>query len=146
MQLSGIFAGFCSVSVSSLLLGNLYDFVLKAAHNLQIHRKITNRLVGLHLVDDIAFDIEGRTVFDVPFWFYVLPIVWVLLLVELYEPHVAASGKRTTRGIAIAAFVGLLAYSVLFIIQQDSNLPRVCVGGILFFASCVALLWRMMLI
>ena len=46
---------------------------------------------------------------DVPFWFYLLPIIWILLLVELYEPHVAGSGRKTTRGIAIAAFVGLLA-------------------------------------
>jgi drug/metabolite transporter (DMT)-like permease len=82
---------------------------------------------------------EAQTVFDVPFWFYLLPMIWVLLLVELYEPHVAASGRKTTRGIAIAAFVGLLAYSLAFIIQQQSNLPRIGVGGFLFFASVLTL-------
>ena len=46
---------------------------------------------------------------EAPFWFYLLPIVWMLLLVELYEPHVAGSGRKTMRGIAIAAFVGLAA-------------------------------------
>jgi exopolysaccharide biosynthesis polyprenyl glycosylphosphotransferase len=70
----------------------------------------------------------------------------VLLLVELYEPHIAASGKRTTRGIAVAAFIGLLAYSVLFIIQQKSNLPRVGVGGFLLYSSILTLIWRMMFI
>src|SRR6266498_1232131 len=89
---------------------------------------------------------EAQTAFDVPFWFYLLPIIWVLLLVELYEPHVAASGRRTTRGIAIAAFVGLLAYSVLFIIQQKSNLPRIGVGGFLLYASLLTLAWRMIFI
>jgi exopolysaccharide biosynthesis polyprenyl glycosylphosphotransferase len=89
---------------------------------------------------------EAQTVFDVPFWFYLLPMIWVLLLVELYEPHVAASGRKTTRGIAIAAFVGLLAYSLAFIIQQQSNLPRIGVGGFLFFASVLTLTWRMMFI
>jgi exopolysaccharide biosynthesis polyprenyl glycosylphosphotransferase len=89
---------------------------------------------------------EAQTVFDVPLWFYLLPIIWVLLLVELYEPHVAASGKKTTRGIAIAAFVGLLAYSLFFIFQQQSNLPRIGVGGFLLFASALTLVWRMMFI
>jgi exopolysaccharide biosynthesis polyprenyl glycosylphosphotransferase len=89
---------------------------------------------------------EGQTVFDVPFWFYLLPIIWILLLIELYEPHVAASGKRTTRGIAIAAFIGLLAYSLVFIIQQQSNLPRIGVGGFLLYASLLTLAWRMLFI
>ena len=30
------------------------------------------------------------------FWFYLLPIVWLFLLIELYDPHVAGSGRRTT--------------------------------------------------
>ena len=89
---------------------------------------------------------EGQTVFAVPIWFYLLPIIWVLLLVELYEPHVAASGRKTTRGIAIAAFIGLLAYSLVFIIQQQSNLPRIGVGGFLLYASLLTLAWRMIFI
>jgi exopolysaccharide biosynthesis polyprenyl glycosylphosphotransferase len=89
---------------------------------------------------------RGQTVFEIPFWFYLLPIIWVLLLVELYEPHVASSGRRTTRGIAIAAFIGLLAYSVVFIIQQDSNLPRIGVGAFLLYASLLTVLWRMVFI
>ena len=89
---------------------------------------------------------EGQTVFEVPFWFYLLPLIWVLLLVELYEPHVAASGRKTSRGIAIAAFIGLLAYSLVFIIQQQSNLPRIGVGAFLLFASILTLVWRMLFI
>ena len=81
-----------------------------------------------------------------PFWFYILPIIWVLLLVELYEPHVAGSGRKTTRGIAIAAFVGLLAYSLVFILTQSTNLPRVGVGAFLLFASLLTLGWRMLFI
>ena len=79
-------------------------------------------------------------------WFYLLPIVWVLLLVELYEPHVASSGRRTMRGIALAAFIGLAAYSLLFIIREDTNLPRVGVGAFLFFASALTLFWRVVFI
>ena len=84
---------------------------------------------------------------EVPFWFYLLPIIWMLLLVELYEPHVAGSGRRTTRGIAIAAFVGLAAYSLVFILRQDpTNLPRIGVGAFLFFASILTLAWRVLFI
>ncbi len=79
-------------------------------------------------------------------WFYLLPIVWMLLLVELYEPHVASSGRRTTRGIALAAFIGLSAYSLVFIVKQDTNLPRVGVGAFLLFASALTLLWRIIFI
>ena len=80
------------------------------------------------------------------FWFYLLPIVWMLLLVELYESHVASSGRKTTRGIALAAFIGLAAYSMVFIVRQDTNLPRIGVGAFLLFASILTLTWRMIFI
>ncbi|RPJ22817.1 MAG: sugar transferase [Chloroflexi bacterium] len=83
---------------------------------------------------------------NAPFWFYLLPIIWMLLLVELYEAHVAGSGRKTTRGIALAAFIGLLGYSLVFILQQNANLPRVGVGAFLLFASVLTLLWRMLFI
>jgi exopolysaccharide biosynthesis polyprenyl glycosylphosphotransferase len=79
-------------------------------------------------------------------WFYLLPIIWILLLIELYDPHVAGSGRRTSRGIALAAFIGLAAYSLVFIIKEDTNLPRVGVGAFLFFASILTLTWRMIFI
>jgi exopolysaccharide biosynthesis polyprenyl glycosylphosphotransferase len=87
-----------------------------------------------------------QIVFNVQSWFYLLPIVWLILLVELYEPHVAASGRRTTRGVAIAAAVGLLAYSLIFIFQQNSDLPRIGVGAFLLYASFLTLGWRMVFI
>src|SRR5512138_3720070 len=79
---------------------------------------------------------------NVPIWFYLLPIIWMLLLVDLYEPHVAGSGRKTTRGIALAAFIGLLGYSLVFILQQNANMPRIGVGAFLLFASLLTLLWR----
>ena len=85
--------------------------------------------------------------FKVPVWFYLLPIAWMLLLVELYEPHVASSGRKTSRGIAVAGFVGLMAYSLVFIVRQDPNsLPRIGVGAFLLFASLLTLAWRMVFI
>jgi exopolysaccharide biosynthesis polyprenyl glycosylphosphotransferase len=82
----------------------------------------------------------------VPFWFYLLPILWMVLLVELYEPHVAGSSRRTMRGVAIAAFLGLIAYALVFITRQDTNLPRIGFGAFLIYAALLTLIWRMVFI
>ena len=80
---------------------------------------------------------------EIPFWFYMLPLVWLLLMVESYEPHTSGSWRKTLRAIAVAPIVGLLGYSVLFTINQDPNsLPRIAVGAFLVFASFLTLLWR----
>ena len=80
---------------------------------------------------------------DIPYWFYLLPIVWLLLMVELYDPHKSANWGRTWRGVMLAAFLGLLGYSLLFTIRQDPNsLPRIGVGGFLLLASLLTLFWR----
>ena len=135
-----LFTGDLFMAIGSVLLA-LYTW---SQYNLYVFQVLYDRYLEQGLKPNQARDLAtAQTVFDVPFWFYLLPIMWVLLLVELYEPHVAASGRRTTRGVAIAAFVGLLAYSLLFIIQQQSNLPRIGVGGFLLFASLLTLAWRM---
>jgi exopolysaccharide biosynthesis polyprenyl glycosylphosphotransferase len=80
---------------------------------------------------------------QVPVWFYLLPIIWLLLLVESYEIHTAANWKKTLRSIAVAPLVGLLAYSLLFTINQDPNsLPRIGVGVFLVLATVLTLTWR----
>jgi exopolysaccharide biosynthesis polyprenyl glycosylphosphotransferase len=63
--------------------------------------------------------------------------------VESYEIHTAASWKKTLRSIAVAPIVGLLAYSLLFTINQDPNsLPRIGVGVFLVLATALTLTWR----
>jgi exopolysaccharide biosynthesis polyprenyl glycosylphosphotransferase len=91
-----------------------------------------------------ATNIANRGInIDTPFWFYLLPLVWLLLMVDSYDPHSAANWKKTLRGIAVAPLVGLLGYSVLFILNQDPNsLPRIGVGAFLFIASLLTLIWR----
>jgi exopolysaccharide biosynthesis polyprenyl glycosylphosphotransferase len=80
---------------------------------------------------------------NVPFWFYLLPIAWLLLMIELYEPHTAANWRKTLRGIAIAAFVGIVIYSLFFIVREDPNsLPRIGVGAFVLYSSILTLLWR----
>ena len=126
------------------LLAALYTW---GQYNSYVYNILVAQYIAQEIAPRAARDLaEAQTIFTVPFWFYILPVIWLLLLVELYEPHVASSGKRTTRGIAIAAFIGLLAYSLVFIIQQQSNLPRIGMGAFLLFASLLTLAWRMIFI
>jgi len=82
---------------------------------------------------------------DVPFWFYLLPLGWLLLMVELYDPHAAVSWRRTLRGIAGAAFVGAVVYSLVFILNRDPGaLPRIVVGAFIVLASLLTLIWRVL--
>lgn len=79
----------------------------------------------------------------VPFWFYLLPLIWLLLMVDSYETHIASNWKKTLRGIAVAPIVGLFGYSLLFTFNQDPNsLPRIGIGAFLVFASILTLAWR----
>lgn len=80
---------------------------------------------------------------DVPFWFYLLPFVWILLLVESYDVHTAADWRKTLWAVAVAPLVGLLGYSLLFTFNTDPNsLPRIAVGAFLVIASFLTLAWR----
>ncbi len=79
----------------------------------------------------------------IPFWFYLLPLVWLLLMVDSYEIHTASNWKKTLRSIAVAPVVGLLGYSLIFTINQDPNsLPRIGIGAFLVLASLLTLGWR----
>jgi exopolysaccharide biosynthesis polyprenyl glycosylphosphotransferase len=89
------------------------------------------------------FRIDGTFFTRVPWWFYLLPLIWLLLMIEIYEPHAAANWRRTLRGVAIAALMGLMGYSLVFIISQDpADLPRIGVGAFLVIASFLTLGWR----
>jgi exopolysaccharide biosynthesis polyprenyl glycosylphosphotransferase len=79
----------------------------------------------------------------VPFWFYLLPLIWLLLMVDSYETHIASNWKKTLRGIAVAPIAGLFGYSLLFTFNQDPNsLPRIGIGAFLVLASILTLAWR----
>jgi len=78
----------------------------------------------------------------VTWWYYLLPFGWILLLLDLYNPHRASSLRVTMRGIGIAALTGLLFYAVIYLLIAG-NQARV---GVAFFLACAALLtliWRL---
>jgi exopolysaccharide biosynthesis polyprenyl glycosylphosphotransferase len=78
-------------------------------------------------------------------WYYFVPLFWLLLLVELYEPHRANNWRLTVRGILIAALTGLIFYTMIFFLV-DRALARIGIGFFLVFASILTLLWRLLFI
>jgi exopolysaccharide biosynthesis polyprenyl glycosylphosphotransferase len=79
-------------------------------------------------------------------WFYLLPLIWMVFLVELYDLHRAKNLRQTVVGIAIAALAGLLLYALVYLISPQGSLPRLGIGFFLAFASFLTLLWRLVYI
>ncbi|GAB4534456.1 MAG: exopolysaccharide biosynthesis polyprenyl glycosylphosphotransferase [Anaerolineales bacterium] len=80
-----------------------------------------------------------------PVWFFALPLVWLILMVELYDLRLAGDWRRTINGILTAAGIGLVIYLALFFFYTApprSLLPRRGVAGFLASASLLTLAWR----
>jgi len=63
--------------------------------------------------------LQGR----VQLWFYFLPVIWILLMVELYDARRARRRRDTLTGISIAALISAALYLVVFFITPE-DLPR----------------------
>lgn len=125
-----------------LLLGDLIASVGAMIASLYIWRQYNINVLLLQGKTEAQIE-RFQLGIQVPVWFYILPLIWLLLLVESYEVHTAANWKKTLRSIAVAPIVGLLAYSLLFTINQEPNsLPRIAVGVFLVLASALTLVWR----
>jgi exopolysaccharide biosynthesis polyprenyl glycosylphosphotransferase len=75
-------------------------------------------------------------------WVYLLPFAWLILLVDLYDMHKAADWRKTVRGVAISALIGLIAYALVYIFSEPRSLPRRGIAGFLISASLLTLIWR----
>jgi exopolysaccharide biosynthesis polyprenyl glycosylphosphotransferase len=82
----------------------------------------------------------------VEFWFFLLPLIWMVFLVELYDLHRAKSLRQTAAGIAIAALSGLGLYALIYLISPQGSLPRLGIGVFLGFVSILTFLWRLIYI
>jgi len=82
----------------------------------------------------------------VELWFYFLPLLWMVFLVELYDLHRAKNLRQTAGGIAIAALAGIFLYALIYLISPKGSLPRWGIGFFLVFASILTFLWRLVYI
>lgn len=81
----------------------------------------------------------------VPIWFYILPLIWILIIVELYDVHRASDWAKTIKGVAIAAVIGFMLYLLLYFYYSapaKALLPRRGVASFLISVSLLTLLWR----
>ncbi len=81
-----------------------------------------------------------------PDWYFFLPIIWLALLLELYDPHKAGKRADTIRGIAAAAAIATILYLVIFFISEPKSLPRRGVAGFIAAVAVFTLLWRLLYI
>ncbi|MDH3944443.1 MAG: sugar transferase [Anaerolineae bacterium] len=74
-------------------------------------------------------------------WFFLLPLFWLILLVESYDTHRSSDWSRTLRGVAYAAVLGVGLYLIFFFIDPRA-LPRRGVAVFVAGAVVLTLLWR----
>lgn len=77
-----------------------------------------------------------------PIWFYLMPFLWILIMIDLYDIRRANRRKDTLRGVATAAIFSLLLYLIVFFISEPNSLPR---RGVLIFvisATILTIVWR----
>jgi len=124
-------------SVGAMLLALYVWYELSLAREIQ---RLVERGFSTERAERIASSVIDL---KIPFWFYLLPLVWLILMVDSYELHTAANWRKTLRGIAVAPIVGILGYSLIFTVNQDPNsLPRIGIGAFLIIASILTLGWR----
>lgn len=80
------------------------------------------------------------------FWFYLLPLGWLLFLSEIYDVHRASRWQDTFRSISIAAMVYLVLYLVIYFTSPPKSLPRRGVAAFIASAYVLTLLWRLIYI
>lgn len=77
-----------------------------------------------------------------PEWFYFLPLFWILLLLETYDPHRAANWRQTLNGLFMAAVLGMSIYVIFYFTSSPGSLPRRGVASFALIAWLLTAAWR----
>ncbi len=93
---------------------------------------------------DFSFEFFQKRV---QWWYYLLPVIWLVMMVELYDLHRAANWRKTLRGLLLVASIGLIGYALIFFTTEEPNsLPRRGVAAFLVLVFVLTLLWRLIYI
>jgi exopolysaccharide biosynthesis polyprenyl glycosylphosphotransferase len=79
-------------------------------------------------------------------WFYFLPILWVILLVEIYDIRSAANRNKTIKATTIAAVISLVLYLLVYFSSDPNSLPRRGVAAFIVSTYLLTILWRFLYI
>lgn len=80
---------------------------------------------------------------QVPGWFYLLPFIWLFLMIELYDVRKASSWSHTLQGVATAALIGSILYLGIYFTSPPESLPRTGVAIFILGSIIFTLLWRL---
>lgn len=78
----------------------------------------------------------------IPTWFYFLPLVWVLLLVDSYDLRKANNFKSVLRSVGLATIIAAILYLIVYFTVTSTALPRLAVGLFVAFVALLTLLGR----
>jgi exopolysaccharide biosynthesis polyprenyl glycosylphosphotransferase len=78
-----------------------------------------------------------------PTWFYLMPFIWILLLLETYDPHRASSWSQTRNSLIVAAALGMSIYLIYYFAASPGSLPRRGVATFAVTALSLTTLWRL---
>ena len=82
----------------------------------------------------------------IPSWFWFLPFIWLILMIELYDVRRANRRGDTIRGIIISGLVGAGLYLIVFFISPPDSLNRIGVATFIIGSVILTMLWRMLFI
>lgn len=78
----------------------------------------------------------------VPNWFFVMPVIWVLLLSEAYDIRKSGNWRETFQSIATAAVIATVLYLIVYFTSTPESLPRIGVAVFIIAAALITLVWR----
>lgn len=76
-------------------------------------------------------------------WFLLLPFIWIILMLNLYDPRKAASRSETLRGVLLAGGAGVVLYLGIYFSSSPGSLPRGGVAYFLMLAIVLTVAWRL---
>ena len=78
-----------------------------------------------------------------PAWFYLLPFIWLILLVDTYDTRKSANLRQSLRGIGLVFLASVIVYLVIYFAVEPNSLPRLGVAVFTVAATLLTLLWRL---
>lgn len=79
-------------------------------------------------------------------WFYLLPILWLLMMAPIYDLRRSSSIATTLSFILIASLLALVTYLIIFFVAPPKALPRRGVAVFLVSCSLFSIVWRLIYI
>lgn len=81
-----------------------------------------------------------------PAWFYLMPVIWVVLLIDSYDQQKSANTKTTLKAIGLAILIATAIYLVIYFASPINSLPRLGVAYFIICAAVLTFLWRLVYI